>query len=450
MNSLPPEADRHLQRWRSSVPLSPPRSLALVFVVLVLIGGSTLLLPGMTHTPITPLQAFFTATSATMVTGLSVVDTGSTFTGMGQFVIAVMMQVGGVGTMAFAALAVLVSGGRPPLRTQVLVGEAIGQTSFRDLRRVIRLALFVAVAVEGAGAVVLTARLAQDFALPQALWLAVFHSVSAFNNAGFGLWPDSLTRYATDPIFVAVISLQIIIGGLGFVVLADPRLLRGRASLHSRITLAGTAVLLFGGTALFWWLEAHNTHTLAAQNLGGQAQLAWFMSVVPRTAGFNSVDVASMTPGATLLTMLLMFIGGGTGSTAGGVKVTTVVIMLAATFAVLRQRSEPVLFGRALSTDSVFRAFAVLTVSGLTLVVALLLLVLTQPLPFLDLTFEAVSAFATVGMTRGITDDLNSVGQLLIMLLMFVGRVGPLTLAYALATAAPSRVQYPKAEVYVG
>ncbi len=450
MFSLPSAADQRAQSWRRSVPLSPPRTLALVFLVLILIGGGTLLLPGMTHTPITPLQAFFTATSATMVTGLAVVDTGSTFTGMGQLVIAVMMQVGGVGTMAFAALALLVSGGRPPLRTQVLVGEAIGHTSYRDLRRVIRLALFVALAVEGVGAVILTARLAQDFALPQALWHAVFHSVSAFNNAGFGLWPDSLTRYATDPIVVAVISLQIILGGLGFVVLADPNLLRGRASLHTRITLAGTTLLLFGGTALFWWLEARNTHTLAAQNIAGQAQLAWFMSVLPRTAGFNSVDIASMTPASTLLTMLLMFIGGGTGSTAGGVKVTTIVIMLAATFAVLRQRSEPVLFGRTLSTDTVFRAFAVLTISGLTLAIVLMLLVLTQPLPFLDLCFEAVSAFATVGMTRGITDDLNPTGQLLIMLLMFVGRVGPLTLAYALATASPSRVQYPKAEVYVG
>jgi trk system potassium uptake protein len=435
---------------RRTLPMSPPRTLALMFLLLITVGGATLLLPGMTNTPLTPLQAFFTATSATMVTGLAVVDTGTTFTWAGQLVIAAMMQIGGVGTMAFAALALLVSGGRPPLRTQLIVGEAIGQTNFRDLRRVIRLALFVAFLVEGVGALVLTFRFVQDFPFWTAMWQAVFHSVSAFNNAGFGLWADSLTRYGTDPIVTLVISLQIIIGGLGFVVLADPKLLRGHASLHTRITIVGTLVLLVGGAVLFWFLEADNAKTLAANSLGGQALLAWFMSVVPRTAGFNSVDVAAMRDGSTVLTMLLMFIGGGTGSTAGGVKVSTIVIMLAATVAVLRQRDQAVFFGRTLATDVVFRCFAILAISGGTLLIASWLLIITQPLPFLDLIFEAISAFATVGMTRGITDDLNTFGQLLIMLLMFIGRVGPLTLAYTLATATPSRVRYPEAEVYVG
>ena len=198
-----PDRERNVLRRvvaRRAVPLSPPRTLALVFLVLVLLGGGALLLPGMTTTPITPLQAFFTATSATMVTGLAVVDTGTTFTWAGQLVILVMMQVGGVGTMVFAALALLVSGGRPPLRTQVLVGEAIGQTSFRDLRRVIRQALAIALLVEGIGAALLAVRFASDFAPLQAMWHGVFHSVSAFNNAGFGLWSDSITRYATDPL----------------------------------------------------------------------------------------------------------------------------------------------------------------------------------------------------------------------------------------------------------
>ena len=438
------------RRARRALPFSPPRALALLFLVVALLGGGTLLLPGMTTTPITPMQALFTATSATMVTGLAVVDTGSTFTFAGQLVLTVLMQIGGIGTMAFAALGLLVSGGRPPLRAQIFVGEAIGQTSFRDLRRVIRLALAVALVTEAAGALILAFRFAADMPAWTAIWSALFHSISAFNNAGFGLWSDSMVRYATDPLVTAVISLQILIGGLGFVVLADPHLLRGRSSLHTRITLLATFVLTLGGAAAFWWMEAGNAKTLAGHDAGAQATMALFMSVVPRTAGFNSVDIPSMTDGSTVLTMLLMFIGGGTGSTAGGVKMTTVFVMLAATWAVLRQRAEPTTFGRTIPTEVVLRAFAILAISGATLFVTTWLLTVTQALPFMDLLFEAISAFATVGMTRGITDDLDTTGQLAIMALMFIGRIGPLTLAYTLATAVPSRVQYPKAEVYVG
>ncbi len=421
-----------------------------MFLAVALLGGGALLLPGMTTTPITPMQALFTATSATMVTGLAVVDTGTTFTFAGQALLLVLMQVGGIGTMAFAALGLLVSGGRPPLRAQIFVGESIGQTSLRDLRRVTVLALGVAATAQLAGALALALRFSADFPPLTALWHGVFHSISAFNNAGFGLWADSLTRYATDPLVTLVVSALILLGGLGFVVIADPHLLRGRASLHARITVLGTLSLAVGGALAYWWIEADNTKTLAGHDLADQATMAWFMSVVPRTAGFNSVDVPSMEDASTVLTMFLMFIGGGTGSTAGGVKVTTVFVMLVATWAVLRQRAEPTAFGRTIDAAVVLRAFAILSISGAALFVAVWALVLTQPLPFIDLLYEAISAFATVGMTRGITDDLDTTGQLVIMLLMFVGRLGPLTLAYTLATAVAARVQYPKAEVYVG
>ena len=450
---------------RRAIALSPPRLLAIAFVTIMSLGATALLLPGMTRAPITVLQALFTATSATMVTGLAVVDTGSTFTFGGQLIIATLMQLGGIGTMAFAALALLVSGGRPPLRTHILVGEAIGQTRFRDLRRLIRLALSIAVIVEVVAAALLTLRFANDLPWAQALWAGVFHSVSSFNNAGFSLWPDSLTRYATDPLVNLVIPLEIIIGGLGFTVLADPGLLHGTRfrvrrrsetaprtamALHTKVTLLATAALLIGGTALFWLMEANNPRTLANHSAPGQLCIAWALSVMPRTAGFNTVDTAALTDSSTLLTLLLMFIGGGTGSTAGGVKVSTVLILLAATRAVLRQRAEPVLFGRQLTHDTVYRAFAILSVAGGTLLLATWLLMFTQRLPFIDVLFEAVSAFGTVGVSRGITAQLNVTGQLIIMALMFIGRVGPLTLAYTLATAQPSRVQYPSAEVYVG
>ena len=440
----------HRVLTRRAIALSPPRLLAIVFASIAVLGACALLLPGMTNTHITFLQALFTSTSATMVTGLAVVDTGSTYSFGGQLIVAVLMQLGGIGTMAFAALALLVSGGRPPLRTHILVGEAIGQTRFRDLRRMIRLALSIALAVEGIGAILLTLRFANDLPWAQALWSGVFHSVSSFNNAGFGLWSDSLTRYATDPLVNLVVPLEIIIGGLGFTVLADPGLCRGKAALHTRITLTATAALLIGGTALFWLMEAHNPRTLAGHTVQGQMWIAWALSVMPRTAGFNTVDMAALTDASTLLTLLLMFIGGGTGSTAGGVKVSTVMILLAATRAVLKQRAEPVLLGRQLTHDTVYRAFAILSVAGATLLAALALLMFTQRLPFVDVLFEAVSAFGTVGVSRGITAQLDVTGQIIIMALMFIGRVGPLTLAYTLATARTSRVQYPAAEVYVG
>ena len=435
---------------RRAVSLSPPRLLAITFLVLVLLGALALLLPGMTHSAITPLQALFTATSALMVTGLAVVDTGATFTIGGQLVIAVLMQIGGIGTMAIAALALLMSGGRPPLRTHILVGESIGQTRFRDLRKVIRLALSIALGVELIAAALLSIHFANELPWAQALWYGIFHSVSAFNNAGFALWADSLTRYAADPLVNLVIPAEIIIGGLGFMVLADPGLLRGRAALHTRVTLLATTVLLLGGTALFWLMEAHNPRTLGGHTPTEQMWLAWALSVMPRTAGFNTVDMAGLTDASTLTTLILMFIGGGTGSTAGGVKVTTIVILLAATSAVLRHRAEPVLLGRQLPNEAVYRAFAILAVAMLTLLLATLVLMATQSLPFVDVLFEAVSALGTVGVSRGITARLDTVGQIIVMALMFIGRVGPLTLVYGLATAQASRVQYPVAEVYVG
>ena len=435
---------------RRAVSLSPPRLMAITFLVLVLLGALALLLPGMTRSAITPLQALFTATSALMVTGLAVVDTGATFTIGGQLVIAVLMQIGGIGTMAIAALALLMSGGRPPLRTHILVGESIGQTRFRDLRKVIRLALSIALGVELIAAALLSIHFANELPWAQALWYGIFHSVSAFNNAGFALWADSLTRYAADPLVNLVIPAEIIIGGLGFMVLADPGLLRGRAALHTRVTLLATAVLLLGGTALFWLMEAHNPRTLGGHTPAEQMWLAWALSVMPRTAGFNTVDMAGLTDASTLTTLILMFIGGGTGSTAGGVKVTTIVILLAATSAVLRHRAEPVLLGRQLPNEAVYRAFAILAVAMLTLLLATLVLMATQSLPFVDVLFEAVSALGTVGVSRGITARLDTVGQIIVMALMFIGRVGPLTLVYGLATAQASRVQYPVAEVYVG
>lgn len=435
--------------WR----FSPPALLALSFLALILIGGLLLWLPMASHGGLGLGQALFTACSAVTVTGLVVVDTGSVLTGFGQAVVLVLIHLGGLGLMTFAGLTILALGGRLGLGGRRVVREALDQTAPGDVLVLVRHIAILALSLELVGALLLALVWVPEMGWGEGLWFSVFHAVSAFNNAGFGLRPDSLMPWAGQPLVNVVITALFITGGLGFTVILDlwRRRRFARLTLHSKLTLAGTAILALGGWLLMLGFEWRNPDTLGALPVADRLWAAWFTAVTPRTAGFNSVDTGALGMPATLLTMMLMFIGGGSNSTASGVKVTTFMVVLLSTRAILRGEQQPRLFRRAVALAAVFRAYAVVMLSVMLLMLAGFVLVILQPqMRPLDVLFESFSAFGTVGLSRGITAQIGAPGQGILMLLMFVGRIGPLAFAYALARPNPARVRYTEAEVQIG
>jgi trk system potassium uptake protein TrkH len=443
---LPPAA-----RGRLAIP--PPALLALFYALLIAAGTVALKLPGATAVHIGWGDAAFTAVSAVTVTGLIVVDTGSAFTPVGQAVILLLIQLGGLGLMTFAALAMSMLGRPVHLAQQVLLREDLNQTSLFELLRLVRLIGKVALICEAAGAAALAVVFVPAFGWREGLWQALFHAVSAFNNAGFSLFPDSLSRWVADPVVNLAVPALILIGGIGFVVIAELGERRGwrRLSLHSKLTLAATAALLAGSALAFAALEWSNPATLGALP-GWPARLAasWFQAVATRTAGFNTLDIAGLHDSTSLMFITLMIIGGGSASTAGGIKVTTFAVLLLATAAFFRGGRAPRAFGRSIGPEDVLKVLALATVSGLLLMTALFAISVTHDGAFLDLAFEVASAFGTVGLSRGATAELDALGRAAIALLMFVGRVGPLTLGFFLAARTPPRVRYPSGRIFLG
>lgn len=445
--------------WTSSpssatrvVSLPAPAILGLLFAGLILVGTALLKLPIATRTPITWLDAAFTATSAVTVTGLTVIDVGAELSRFGQVVALLLFQLGGLGIITFAVMMFSLLGQRIGLRQQLLLREDLNQTSLGTLVSLARRIGGIVLVVELIGTSLLTFRFVPDLGWGDGLYYSLFYAVSAFNNAGFTLFPDSLTRYATDPLVNIVTSLLVIVGGLGFGVLAELYTdRRKRLSLHSQLLLLGTAVLLMWGFFAFLLLEWNNPATLGQySSWGDRAIAAWFQAVTPRSGGLNTLDIAAIEEPTALMLISLMFIGGGSTSTAGGIKVTSFMVLVAATLAFLRGRREPSAFGRRVPAADILKVLALTFISLVFVMVGTFLLMLTQPLPFIDLAFEATSAFATVGLSRNVTGQLDTFGQLLVMLLMFVGRLGPLALGFILATAAAGRIRYPEGRVYIG
>ncbi len=449
--STPFAAPRELPR---RVEVAPPVALALTFLVLILVGAGILMLPAAVTRPISASDALFTATSAVTVTGLVVVDTGSEFTRLGQWVILALMQLGGLGLMTFAVTVLTLLGQRVGLRSLMVVREELNQTSFARLGRILKATAGVSLVCEMAGWCALAARMVPDFGWREGSFQALFHTVSAFNNAGFSLFPDSLSRYVGDPLINLAVPALFIVGGLGFVVLEDLWTHRGRfrrLSLHSKLVLVGTAVLIVWGTVAVAWLEWDNPRTLGGlPSWHDRLWAAWFQGVTTRTAGFNTIDIGAIEPATSVLMICLMFIGGGTASTAGGIKVTTFVVLILATLAFLRRHPLPHVFGRTVQQEELTKVLALTVLGVLLVMLAVFLLCVGHREPFLDVAFEATSALGTVGLSRGGTGHFDAFGRAVLMVLMFVGRIGPLGLGFMLATSARGRVRYPRGRVYFG
>lgn len=442
---------------------SPPRVLALSIAGLILAGAILLWLP-VSAAPgrsTSFLDALFTATSAVCVTGLIVQDTPVHFSWFGHLVILVLVQAGGLGYMTISTVLAAALGRSVTLQERLTLQEGLNVQGLDGLLRFALTVLKVTLFFELTGAAVLAARWWGDMGPGPAAWYGLFHAVSAFNNAGFALWSDSLMRFRGDVTVNLVVTMLVIAGGLGFFVIAEllQRGRRVRLSVHTRLVLVATALLLVGGTLAVYALEAGNPRTLGGLPWHERWLAAWFQSVTTRTAGFNTIDYGAMTAPALFLTMALMFIGASPGSTGGGVKTTTFSITVAALWATVRGNDEPHIFGRRLGADLVARAFFVSLIAFLALNAVTGVILLTEQRDLMRTLFEMTSAFGTVGLSMGeggapvsLSAFFTPTGKLLVVLMMFIGRLGPLTLAFALArrASAEPRLRYPEGKVLIG
>lgn len=442
--------------------LSPPRLLAIGMAAVILVGTLLLLLPvsAASGHSIGWSAAFFTATSAVCVTGLIVVDTPTAFSGFGQVVVLLLIQVGGLGYMTLATFVAAVVGRRVSMNEQMSLQETLNLDSRSRIANFALTVIKVTLACEVIGALILWARWSPIFGVADALWLAVFHAVSAFNNAGFSLFTWNLMDFRADWVVNLTIMALIVIGGLGYLVLTDVWNVRKRRqlSLHTRFILILTTVLIVGGAAGVYFVERGNAATLGEVSRPEAGLAAMFMSVTARTAGFNTVDMSLLRPATYFFLLILMFIGGSPGGTAGGVKVSTFGVTVIALWATIRGLREPTVMWRRLPPDLVSRAFFISLIAFLAVNLVAGLLLVLEGRELLHTLFESVSAFGTVGLSTGmpgtplsLSAAFSEPGRLLICLLMFMGRLGPLTLAFALAARSQaSRVRYPEGRVLIG
>lgn len=437
-------------KWKL-IKLTPPQTLILIFAFFIIIGTVLLKLPYSTERTISWLDALFTTTSAMTVTGLAVFDTGETFTTFGEIVIMCLIQLGGLGIMTFAVLIYLMIGKRIGLKERILIQNSLNQTSVGGVIRLVRSIFIFAFFIELMAIIFLSIRWMPQYGFSKGLYYSIFHSVSAFNNAGFALWPDGLSQFVGDPTINLVITFLIIIGGLGFTVLAD--LFRSKRfqhlSLHSKLMIIGTIGLNLLAIIALYLLEGHSP-SMSSLTQGEKIWASYFQAISTRTAGFNTIDLSNLNDSTAFFMLFLMFVGAGSASTGGGIKLTTFIIILLATITFIRGKKDIVLFRRSVNPTFVFKALAISIISIFSVFFAVLLLTISESLPFIKIIFEVVSAFGTVGLSMGITPELSTFGKIIIIFVMFIGKLGPLTLAFSLAKPKPDLIRYPNEDVLLG
>ena len=438
--------------------ISPPRMIILTFILLIIIGTILLSLPisSVDGENISWLDAFFTATSAVCVNGLSTLDIKSSFSPFGQTVIMILIQIGGLGFMTLGVMVAIILGKRIGLSQRLLIQETIHSQTIQGVVKLSLSILVIALTFEVTATIILTLRWADEMGFGQALYYAVFHSISAFNNAGFALWSDSLSSYIHDPIVNLTIITLFVFGGLGFIVIVELFQKRSwrKFSIHTKLVLITSIILTISGFIFLFILESFNADTFGELSFGERTLAALFQSSTPRSAGFNTIDIGSMLSASQLFIILLMFIGASSGGTGGGIKTNTVVVLMLATLNTFRGGGPIHVFERRIATETVMRALAVVISSLACIFTVALLLTITEGLlekHFLEVLFEATSAFSTTGLTMGLTSELSPTGKVIISATMFIGRLGPLTLAYALAKKKrKSKINYPEDHVLIG
>lgn len=432
--------------------LNPPQLLAIMFLFLVVVGGVLLKLPIATEKDISWLDAFFLSTSAATVTGLAPIDPGSTFTLFGEIVLMVLIQVGGLGIMTFAVLVVIVLGKKIGMKQRMLMQEALNQPSLGGVIRLARNLLLFSLFMECIGVILLAIDWVPKMGWAKGLYYSLFHTIAAFNNAGFALWPDNLSRFVGNPIVNVTITLLIIVGGLGFTVVFDVLYQRRwrKLSLHTKLMLVMTLVVNVVAIVAVFFFEQHNPKTLGSLSLHEQLWAAYFQGITPRTAGFNTIDIGSLEQPTAMLMIFLMFIGAGSTSTGGGIKLTTFAVIIFAVMSFLKGKEETVIWQRTIRHTIILRALAIASMSMLFIFLVTMILTLTEDAPFLVLLFEVVSAFGTVGLSMNMTPHLSAVGKMLIIGVMLFGKLGPLTLVYSIAKPKKTNIRYPNGDILTG
>jgi trk system potassium uptake protein len=437
--------------------MSPPRILVVGFALIILLGACLLSLPiaAAGGERLRFLDALFTATSATCVTGLVVVDTGTFFTTFGQIVIISLIQVGGLGFMTMATLIALALRRKITIKERLILQEAMNQGSMEGIVRLIRRVIVYSLFVEVSAAILLSIRFSVDLGLRKGIYFGIFHAISLFNNAGFDLFGEfhSLTDYVNDVVVNVVAVSLIVIGGIGFVVIADIVELKQKQklTLHSKVVLTTTAVLILVGTFVIFIFEFTNQRTLGSLNAAGKVLASLFQSVASRTAGANTLDIAGLRQASQFFIILLMFVGASPGSTGGGIKTTTFATIIGAVIAMIRGKEEIVFFNYRVGQERINKAIT-LSLFAIALVIAVtMLLSATEDVYFLTILFEATSAFSTTGLSMGLTPHLSDFGKLVIALTMFAGRLGPITLAYALGPKKEKELfKHPEGKIIIG
>lgn len=445
--------------YKKSIP--PIRLLPLGYLTVILVGTLLLSLPVAVHGErLTFFEAIFTATSASCVTGLVLVDTGTKFTFFGQLILLILIQLGGLGFMVAATAFFMALKRKISLHERMTLAESMGEDKLQGIVSLAGTALKMAFTIETVGALLFAIRFIPDFGLLKGLWYSIFHSVSAFCNAGFDLMGDysSLTAYAQSPIVNITAMMLILLGGFGFAVLLDlmekPKQKRIHFRLHTKIVLFMNVVLLVLGAVVFFVLEYGNPKTMGEMSVAQKVLASFFQSTTCRTAGFNTVDQNLLTDASKLMSVILMFIGGAPAGTAGGIKVTTIAVILITVRSFIKGAKDNESFKRRISPSAVRRAIAIFVIGFMVLVTSVMLVSVAEQQgthTFLNQLYEVASALGTVGLSVGVTAQATTVTQVILCILMYTGRVGILTLALALGgKEAKSDIRYPEEDIMVG
>lgn len=440
----------------------PAKMLAGSFFAVISMGTILLVFPIATYKTggMGIIDALFTVTSATCVTGLTLYDTYSYFTPFGQGIILALIQIGGLGMMTLSSAVAVILGEKLTLRNRVLLQDILEETNVEDFKQLLITILRTTLTIELVGALVLTLRWKDELgSWGKSIYFGIFHAISAFCNAGFVLFPDNLMQFSSDGLTTFTVTTLIILGGIGFPVLAG--LLHSRfwsrdlakrrsISIHTKLVLMISLILLIAGATFLFFVEFSNA--FANLDMSTRVQAAWFQSVTSRTAGFNTISLNALTQSSQFLLIVLMFIGASPGSTGGGIKTTTFGVLMLAFLAMLRGREDVECFGRRVPVSIINKSIAIaMSGCGVVTIGVLLLLMTEISYPLMTVLFEAVSAFGTVGLSLGLTPYLSDVGKILVSVLMFIGRVGPLTLAFIVGQQlSVAHYRYPYGKVMVG
>ncbi|MCI5971969.1 MAG: TrkH family potassium uptake protein [Anaerococcus sp.] len=444
-----------LKRTFDKATENPAFVLSMGFLILISLGGLILSTPYVTQSGKSTglIDSFFVAASASCVTGLTTVNTGLYWNTLGHVVIIILIQIGGLGIMTLASLIPLILRKKIGIKSRQILKEQLNVESVEGLVKLFRYVLVFTLIVEGLGAVFLSIRFIPTYGFGKGIWYSVFHSISAFCNAGFDIMGDSIYPLRKDLLVNTTLILLIIIGGLGFMVTSEFFYRRKfkKISVHSKLVLIINAALILFGALGFLLLESIQRGVLVGEGLKGSLIESFFQSVSARTAGFYSVNLSNIKDSTSLLLIGLMFIGGSPGSTAGGIKTTTFGVLVLATYSIIKRQKEPVVFNKHIGDETIKKALSIFMISLALVLMVTFIITITDDFDLIDTLYEVVSALATVGATRGITENLSKIAKILIGLCMYLGRIGPMTMALAFGLKPDEKlIRYPECFISIG